>query len=270
MPEHVGPTTEYDPSTYDPGDPGSRLERWWAELTPEGREALDPGSRELVLSALSEYRDRREQRPARVRALRSRNRRTVLIGAAAIVALWLFCWALTLGAPDRALRFGLVGGMACLFIGVLTVLDLRWRKQAIRSLTRRGEYRLLEQMSFAERVEHYRVTLKGLGDTEPPDWLARCWLEPIERQPDGAALPLIEYLAESAPEPALRERAARLLPTIRDLAERQQAGQTLLRPADAQPEVLLRPSAADEAALLRPAGVGASDAARMRQCSDGS
>ncbi len=114
-------------------------------------------------------------------------------------------------------------------------------------------------LSATERAAYYADALR---DAESPRGrngdLARrmrlsALLHDVERSPNVEALGFVAYLVGQAPDADLRHRAAALLPAIQDLADRQRAGQVLLRPADPGTDALLRVPEPDNEALLRAA-----------------
>ncbi len=136
--------------------------------------------------------------------------------------------------------------------GVLTRLLPRLRATDADLLDEPHRVRLRSLLSEA-RVRrilwHKRPTDDGA--------LSRAILRTLEEIGDVKSLPQMERLAESAPDSAVREAAARAAETLRVLSNQEQNRQTLLRSADSDSTELLRPagsgSGVEQELLVRPA-----------------
>ncbi len=236
----------------------SRVERWWAGLNDEQRAEIPEGQRQAIEETVERMREERSTREEMLRLARRRHAWTsaftVPLAAVCLAAVAVHFVAPHLVSFDNA---GLAAWTGAMF-GLIWVSS----RTLVRLQLSPDSDKPIRAKPFEERVDYYRAVVRGLkavGSLHAADggsvamFHARAHLDALTQSPDGAALPLVDFLA-NMPDPDLQLAAHGLLPTIQSLAERQKAGQVLLRPADPGTDALLRVPEPDNEELLRPVG----------------
>lgn len=236
----------------------SRVERWWAGLTDEQRAGIPDAQRAAIEETVAHMREERATRQDMLRLARRRHAwtsaLTLPLAAVCLAAVAVHFVAPHLVSFDNA---GLAAWTGAMF-GLIWVSS----RTLVRLQLSPDSDKPIRAKPFEERVDYYRAVVRGLkavGSLHAADggsvamFHARAHLDALAQSPDGAALPLVDFLANNVPDPDLQLAAHGLLPTIQSLAERQKAGQVLLRPAEPATDTLLRVPEAGNDALLRPA-----------------